>query len=75
MTNQIFTGQNAADQGFDICQCVDLMGGDQRNRNAFFSGPAGTTDAVNIVLRNRRQVVINDGRQVFDVDATSCDIG
>ncbi|OFA04350.1 hypothetical protein DUGA2_26240 [Duganella sp. HH101] len=70
-----FTRQGLLDQLFDILQHLVLVHADQRHGFAGGAGAAGTADAVHIVLRNVRQVVVDHVRQLVDVDAARGDIG
>ncbi len=54
---------------------VLAIGGDKADRHAAGPGPAGAADAVDVVDRGARQVVVDDRRQGLDVDAAGGQIG
>src|SRR5450631_787570 len=65
----------ALDQPFDIAQERVLVDAYQRNRLACSAGAPGSADAMHVVLRNVRQIVVHDVRQLIDVDAARGDVG
>jgi hypothetical protein len=48
---------------------------DQRYRQAFASGAAGTTDAVHILIAGTRHIEVDHQIQAFDIQAARCHIG
>ena len=52
-----------------------LVDADQRDRLALRAGAAGAADAVHVVLGHVGQLVVDDVRQLVDVDAARGDVG
>ena len=50
-------------------------GADEADGDAARAGAAGATDAMHVVDRRARQVVVHDGGQLDDVDAARGDVG
>src|SRR5580704_13840905 len=59
----------------DVAQLEDLAGRDQRDRNACAPGTSRAADAMQVLVRRERHVVVDHVRDVIDVEATSRDIG
>src|SRR4051812_40623388 len=53
---------------FDVLSQGGFVRGYQRHRNTRRASAAGTTDAMDVVLRHVRQLVVHDVRQLFDVE-------
>jgi hypothetical protein len=47
----------------------------ERDRHALAAGPADPADAVHVRLRRRRDVVVDDVREVLDVEPAGGDVG
>ena len=62
-------------KGLHLAQQALLAGGDQRNGDAGLAGAAGAPDAVNVQLGVIRQVIVEDVRDVVDIQATRGHIG
>src|SRR5262245_21522217 len=56
-----------AHQALDRGQQGTLVDADQRHRFAARAGAAGTADPVHVILGDVRQVVVDDVRQLLDV--------
>src|SRR3989344_4372848 len=54
---------------FDIAQLAAVLGCRERNRDALGAGAAGATDAVHIIFRHLRQVVVAHVADTADVNA------
>ena len=65
----------AAEQLLDLPQQVRFFLRDQRDRLAGGAIAAGAADAVDVILRDHRQVVVDHQRQVRDVEAARGDVG
>ena len=65
----------ALDQALDVAQEHVLVDAHERDRLAFGAGAARAADAVHVVLGHVRQVVVDDVRQLVDVDAARRDVG
>ena len=63
------------DQLLDIGQARLFLGRDQRGGVAVLAGAAGAADAVDVVFGGVRQFVVDDVRQVVDVEAARGDVG
>ncbi len=63
------------DQPLDAAQQADFVRRHQRDGLAVAPGPAGTADAVHVIVRHVRQVVVDHQRQLVDVDAAGGDVG
>ena len=48
---------------------------DQGDRDALAAGPADPADAVDVGVRRRRHVVVDDVGEVVDVEAAGGDVG
>ena len=59
----------------DLGQVLHLDRVDERDRLAGRARAAGAADAVDVVLGNVRQLVVDDERQVVDVEAARGDVG
>src|SRR5688500_16431327 len=59
----------------DILEEFHLLGADQRDRFAGKAGAAGAANAVDVILGRVRQFVIDDERQLLDVEAARRDVG
>ncbi|OFA01229.1 hypothetical protein DUPY_21870 [Duganella phyllosphaerae] len=70
-----FTRQGLLDQLLDILEHVVFIDTHQRHRFAGGARAAGTADAVHIVFRHVRQVVVDHVRQLVDVDTARGDVG
>ena len=64
-----------ADQLLDVLEVRALGAVAERNGRALLPCSAGAADAVNVGFRNVRQVVVDDERQLTDVDAARGDVG
>ena len=62
-------------QPLDLGEVLLFLGRDERDRLARGAGAAGAADAVDVVLGHVRQLVIDDERQVVDVEAARGDVG
>src|SRR5690625_3131784 len=69
------TWNGALDQSLDVAQLPRFVGTDQRQRFAIGTGPAGTADAVHVILRNMGQIEVDHLRQLNDIDAARGDVG
>ena len=67
--------QCAADQLFNVLQKAALIASAECNRHAFTARTRRPANAVDIGFRHIRQIVIEDVRDVVDVDAASRNIG
>jgi hypothetical protein len=56
---------------FDLVKAHDIIAGNQRESTAYVSGPARSTDSVNIVVLVVWNVIVDYQRKAFDVN-TSC---
>ena len=65
----------AAQDPLDRPQAVALVARHQRQRVALAAGAAGAADAVHVVLGHVRQLVVDDVRQLADVEAACRDVG
>src|SRR5687768_2898044 len=65
----------ALEQFLDLDEQLDLVGGDERDRFARESRPAGAADAVHVVFGRVRQLVVDDVRKLLDVEAARRDVG
>src|SRR5690606_25328828 len=63
------------EHALDLPQQAALVGRDQRQRLALQAVAAGAADAVHVVLRHHRQVVVDDQRQARDVQAARGHVG
>src|SRR5690606_23245228 len=57
------------EHALDLVEQAALFRRHQRQGFALRTGTAGTTDAVDVVLRDHRQVVVDHQRQVGDVES------
>lgn len=64
----------AADEFFNLTKIFFLIAADERNRVAFGFGPAGTADAMDIVLGKNGNIEIYDVRNSLDIYSASGDI-
>ena len=55
------------DELFDVDEIAHLIGGDQGNGGAMLAGAPGAANAVDIVFRRMRQLVVDDMRQIVDI--------
>ena len=55
----------------DICLLFNVAEG---NSPSAQPGPSGSSDAVDICLRNIGKIKVNDTGEFFDIDAPGCDI-
>ncbi len=62
-------------QLLDLGEARLFLGCDQRGGFAFLAGAAGAADAMHVILGDARQFVVDDVRQVVDVEAAGRDIG
>ena len=53
----------------------DVLGADEADRRAFRARARRAADAVDVILRLHRQIVIDDMGDVRDVDAAGRDVG
>ena len=60
---------------FDAAQQAMLARLDERDRGAVAPGAAGAADAVDVVVGRGRHVVVDDVRQLLDVEAARGDVG
>ena len=68
-------GNGNTDQLFDIAQIGTLLAVTERNRNAALARSSGTTNAVDIALRDIRQFKIDHMRNARHINAARSDIG
>ena len=61
-------------QALDVAQQLVLVHADQRERFTGCRRAAGTADTVNVIFRHVRQLVVDDVRQLFDIQPTRRDI-
>src|SRR5947209_17456135 len=59
----------------DVAQVAALLRAAERQRNAVGAGASSAADAVDILLRNVRQVEVHDVTDAGDVDAARRDVG
>src|SRR5688572_20559052 len=59
----------ALEQLLDVAQVADLVGRDQRHRGAGGARARGPADAMHVVFRHVRQLVVHHVRQLLDVEA------
>src|SRR5262249_61741073 len=71
----VFGGDRLPDQALDVVQLVALVRIAKRNGRACGTGARGASDAVHIVLRHIRQLVIHHVCHLRNVDATCGNIG
>src|SRR5207248_9147817 len=64
-----------ADGLLDRVEPFVLLGTNERDRLTARPGPAGATDAMDVILRHTGELEIHDVGQVFDVEPASGDIG
>ena len=64
-----------SDEALDRLQPARVLGGDERDRHSLATRARGAPDPVNVVSRRVRQVVVDDVRDVVDVDAACGDVG
>ena len=65
----------AAQEGLDVAQERRLVHAHERDRLAVGARAAGPTDAVDVVLGDHRQLVVDDVGQLLDVEAAGGDVG
>ncbi len=63
-----------ADHAFDVAQMTNVTRFAERNRNTFGTAATGTANAVHIVFRIGRQVIVDDMRDARDVNPTRCNV-
>jgi hypothetical protein len=68
-------GQAAAGQFLDIAEVFPLVGRTECNRDAARASSCRAADSMHVALRNVRQLVVDDMRDLVDVDAARGDIG
>src|SRR4051812_18229790 len=71
----VFPGKSNADQLFDVAQIRHFLAGAKRDCNAFTSGAGRAANAVDIGLRDVRQVEIHHMGDAIDVDAAGGNVG
>ena len=59
------------DHPFDPAQSTPFFVVAERQGDPFGTGSSGSSDAMHVVLGFNRQIVIDDMRNVVDIDATS----
>src|SRR3989440_11314800 len=64
-----------ADKPLDVAKVRAVFARDERHGLAAFPRAAGAADAVDVVFRDVRQVVVDDVRQRLDVEAARGDVG
>src|SRR6266508_3065212 len=64
-----------ADEPLDVAKEGAVFARDERHGLAEFPRAAGAADAVDVVFRDVRQVVVDDVRQRLDVQAPRGDVG
>ena len=62
------------DQALDVSNVSALLGGCHSDGVAGFASSTGSTDPVDIVLGIVGQVIVNDERDLLDVDSTGSDV-
>src|SRR3954451_5681680 len=70
----VLAGQLHADRALDADDVATLRAGGERRGAAVGAGAAGAADAVDEVLGDLRQVVVDDVRDALDVNAAGGDI-
>ncbi len=77
MTDATLVGRRDrdADQLLDVAQEGALLAVAERDRDAVGAGARGAADAVDVALRDVRQVEIDDVADAVDVDAARRDVG
>ncbi len=63
--------QRLTEQPLNIPQQRPLIGRYERNCSPTSTGPRGAADSVNVVFRDVGQFVVDDVRQLFDIETTS----
>ncbi len=63
------------EQLFDFVEQSFLVGGDEGDGEPGRAGASGASDAVDVVLGHVRQLVVDDQRQVVDVESARGDVG
>ena len=67
--------QRPLDELLDVAQELVLVDADERDRLARGAGAARAPDPVDVIVRHVGQVVVDDVRQLVDVDAARRDVG
>src|SRR3990170_1193302 len=62
------------EQALDVAQEIALVHAHQRDRLAFLAGAPGAADAVHVVLRHVRQLVVHHVRQLVYVESARRDV-
>jgi hypothetical protein len=73
-TRHDFVRDRALEQLLDGSHQLTLIARDQRDGGSLQAGPACPADAVDVVLRDGRQLEVHDVRKSLDVEAASGDI-
>lgn len=60
---------------FDIAKHANVLGGDEVDSDALAPESATTTDTVDVVLAVRGQVVVDNQRDLLDIDTARQEIG
>lgn len=63
------------DKLFDLAYILFFIVRDKGHRDAGFRGPSGPADAVNIIFRECRGIVIDNMRNAVNVDAAGREVG
>ena len=69
-----FTAERLLDQALNICQLLEFVRADQRDRFTLSAGSARAADSVNIIFWHIGQVVVDHLRQLIDIQPTSGNI-
>ena len=75
LRNRALAPDRLAEQRLDVGQQEALVDAYERHGVALHAGSTGAADAVDVVLRNRRQLEVHDMRQAFDVETSRRDFG
>jgi hypothetical protein len=70
-----FPDNATADESLERAECILIFGGDEADRVADGMRATGSPDAVHVILRVHREVIIHDVRNTVDVDTARRDIG
>lgn len=73
-TWQLHPRNRTLQQAFDISQLFSLVSTDEGDRPTSGTGAASTTDAVHVVFRHLRQIIVHHLRQLIDIDTPRRDV-
>ena len=60
---------------FNITEHADIVGGDEVDGDTFASESSATTDTMDVVLPVCGEIVVDDQRNLLDIDSTGEEIG